>query len=116
MYRKLNIPTLGVIENMSYFLCRTLPPNADIFGHGGGEQMAAELKIPFLGRISDLPADSRRQRQRRAAARQRAGLAGVARIHLGGGADGGASLDCQLHPAHHSAHCRQVSVYSGSVS
>src|ERR1700736_5938630 len=51
MYRKLNIPTLGIIENMSYFVCRNCQHEADIFGHGGGEQMAAELKIPFLGRI-----------------------------------------------------------------
>jgi ATP-binding protein involved in chromosome partitioning len=51
MYRKLNIPTLGVVENMSHFVCRNCHHEADIFGHGGGEQMAAELKIPFLGRI-----------------------------------------------------------------
>jgi ATP-binding protein involved in chromosome partitioning len=51
MYKKLNIPTLGIIENMSYFVCRNCHHEADIFGHGGGEQMAAELKIPFLGRI-----------------------------------------------------------------
>src|SRR5712664_4439140 len=51
MYKKLNIPPLGVIENMSYFVCRNCNHEADIFGHGGGEQMASELKIPFLGRI-----------------------------------------------------------------
>jgi ATP-binding protein involved in chromosome partitioning len=51
MYRKLNIPTLGIVENMSHFVCRNCHHEADIFGHGGGEQMAAELKIPFLGRI-----------------------------------------------------------------
>jgi ATP-binding protein involved in chromosome partitioning len=51
MYRKLNIPTLGIVENMSYFVCRNCSHEADIFGHGGGEQMAAELKIPFLGRV-----------------------------------------------------------------
>jgi ATP-binding protein involved in chromosome partitioning len=51
MYRKLNIPTLGVIENMSYFVCRNCSHEADIFGHGGGERMAADLSIPFLGRI-----------------------------------------------------------------
>jgi ATP-binding protein involved in chromosome partitioning len=51
MYRKLNIPTLGVIENMSYYVCRKCGDEADIFGHGGGEQIAAELKVPFLGRI-----------------------------------------------------------------
>jgi ATP-binding protein involved in chromosome partitioning len=51
MYRKLNIPTLGIVENMSYFVCRNCHHEADIFGHGGGEQMASELTIPFLGRI-----------------------------------------------------------------
>ena len=51
MYKKLNIPTLGVIENMSYFVCPECGHAADIFGHGGGETMAAELGIPFLGRI-----------------------------------------------------------------
>ncbi|MGE0703344.1 MAG: Mrp/NBP35 family ATP-binding protein [Vicinamibacterales bacterium] len=51
MYRKLNIPSLGVIENMSHFVCPSCGHEADIFGHGGGEQMAAELGVPFLGRI-----------------------------------------------------------------
>jgi len=51
MYKKLNIPPLGVIENMSYFVCTNCQHEADIFGHGGGEQMAAELGIPFVGRV-----------------------------------------------------------------
>jgi len=51
MYKKLNIPTLGIIENMSYFVCPGCHHEADIFGHGGGERMAADLNIPFLGRI-----------------------------------------------------------------
>jgi ATP-binding protein involved in chromosome partitioning len=51
MYRKLNIPPLGVIENMSYFVCTNCQHESDIFGHGGGERMAAELSIPFVGRI-----------------------------------------------------------------
>jgi ATP-binding protein involved in chromosome partitioning len=51
MYRKLNIPPLGVIENMSYFVCNNCQHEADIFGHGGGEAMAGELGIPFIGRI-----------------------------------------------------------------
>ena len=51
MYKKLNIPPLGIIENMSYFACPSCGHEADIFGHGGGEQMAAELGVPFLGRI-----------------------------------------------------------------
>src|SRR5712692_1729306 len=51
MYKKLNIPPLGVIENMSYFVCPDCSHEADIFGHGGGERMAAELNVPFLGKI-----------------------------------------------------------------
>jgi ATP-binding protein involved in chromosome partitioning len=51
MYRKLNIPPLGVVENMSYFVCTNCQHEADIFGHGGGEKMAGELGIPFVGRI-----------------------------------------------------------------
>jgi ATP-binding protein involved in chromosome partitioning len=51
MYRKLNIPPLGIIENMSYFVCTNCQHESDIFGHGGGEQMATELGIPFVGRI-----------------------------------------------------------------
>ena len=51
MYKKLNIPPLGIVENMSYFVCPECRHEADIFGHGGGEQMAADLNVPFLGRI-----------------------------------------------------------------
>jgi ATP-binding protein involved in chromosome partitioning len=51
MYKKLNIPPLGIVENMSYFACPSCGHASDIFGHGGGEQMASELGIPFLGRV-----------------------------------------------------------------
>jgi ATP-binding protein involved in chromosome partitioning len=51
MYKKLNIPTLGIVENMSYFVCPGCSHEADIFGHGGGERMAADLGVPFLGRV-----------------------------------------------------------------
>ncbi len=51
MYQKLNIPVIGVIENMSHFECAGCGREADIFGKGGGEAMATELGIPFLGRI-----------------------------------------------------------------
>jgi ATP-binding protein involved in chromosome partitioning len=51
MYKKLNIPPLGIIENMSHFVCPNCSHEADIFGYGGGEQMAADLKVPFVGRI-----------------------------------------------------------------
>ena len=51
MYRKLNIPVIGLIENMSHFVCPQCSHESDIFGKGGGESMAAELSVPFLGRI-----------------------------------------------------------------
>jgi ATP-binding protein involved in chromosome partitioning len=51
MYKKLNIPPIGLIENMSYFTCPNCAHESDIFGHGGGERLAEELGIPFLGRL-----------------------------------------------------------------
>ena len=51
MYQKLNVPTLGLVENMSHFVCPTCRHEADIFGKGGGEALATELGLPFLGRI-----------------------------------------------------------------
>jgi ATP-binding protein involved in chromosome partitioning len=51
MYRKLNIPTLGIVENMSFFVCPNCQHEADIFGRGGGERLALDLSVPFLGGI-----------------------------------------------------------------
>src|SRR5687767_469608 len=51
MYQKLNIPTLGLVENMSFYECTNCHHEADIFGHGGGEQIAGQLNVPFLGRL-----------------------------------------------------------------
>jgi ATP-binding protein involved in chromosome partitioning len=51
MYQKLTIPTIGVVENMSYYACPNCHHEADIFGHGGGEALAAEMGVPFLGRL-----------------------------------------------------------------
>jgi ATP-binding protein involved in chromosome partitioning len=51
MYRKLNIPALGLIENMSHFVCPGCGKETDLFGRGGGERLAEELTIPFLGNI-----------------------------------------------------------------
>jgi ATP-binding protein involved in chromosome partitioning len=51
MYRKLNIPTLGIIENMSYFACPGCGKESDIFGTGGGATMAESIGVPFLGRV-----------------------------------------------------------------
>ena len=51
MYQKLNIPPMGLVENMSYYACPNCHHEADIFGHGGGEKLAEQLEIPFLGRL-----------------------------------------------------------------
>ena len=51
MYQKLNIPTIGIVENMSYYACTNCHHEADIFGHGGGEALAAAMEVPFLGRL-----------------------------------------------------------------
>jgi ATP-binding protein involved in chromosome partitioning len=51
MYRKLNIPTLGLIENMSHFVCPGCGRESDPFGKGGAEALATELTVPFLGRV-----------------------------------------------------------------
>ncbi len=49
--RKLNVPVIGVIENMSGFVCPECHTVLDIFKTGGGEKMASEMGVPFLGRI-----------------------------------------------------------------
>jgi ATP-binding protein involved in chromosome partitioning len=51
MYQKLSIPTLGVVENMSYYACPNCHHESDIFGHGGGEGLATDMGVPFLGRL-----------------------------------------------------------------
>ncbi len=51
MYQKLNIPILGLIENMSYFACPSCRHESDIFGRGGAERVATELGIPLLASI-----------------------------------------------------------------
>jgi ATP-binding protein involved in chromosome partitioning len=51
MYQKLNIPVIGIVENMSYFVCSGCGTEADIFGKGGGEALALELGVPYLGAV-----------------------------------------------------------------
>jgi len=51
MYQKLNIPTLGIVENMSYHRCTNCHHETDLFGHGGGETLATDMNVPFLGRL-----------------------------------------------------------------
>ena len=51
MFRKVNIPVLGMVENMSYFLCPDNGKRYDIFGHGGAKKRSTELDVPFLGEV-----------------------------------------------------------------
>ncbi|NOY40600.1 MAG: Mrp/NBP35 family ATP-binding protein [Planctomycetes bacterium] len=51
MFRKVNIPLLGMVENMSYFLCPDNGKRYDIFGSGGARRSAEELDVPFLGEV-----------------------------------------------------------------
>ena len=51
MYEKLNVPPMGLIENMSHFICPTCRTESDIFGRGGGETLAKDMNVPFLGAI-----------------------------------------------------------------
>jgi ATP-binding protein involved in chromosome partitioning len=51
MFNRVNVPVLGVVENMSYFLCPECGTRSDIFGHGGARREAARLGVPFLGEV-----------------------------------------------------------------
>ena len=56
MFQKVNVPVLGIVENMSYFVCRKCGHREEIFKHGGGERTAEKLNVPFLGAIPLDPA------------------------------------------------------------
>jgi ATP-binding protein involved in chromosome partitioning len=51
MFRRVSVPVLGIVENMSYFLCPQCGTRSDIFGHGGARREAERLKVPFLGEV-----------------------------------------------------------------
>jgi ATP-binding protein involved in chromosome partitioning len=51
MFRKVGVPVLGIIENMSYFVCPHCSERTEIFSHGGGRAQATQLEVPFLGEI-----------------------------------------------------------------
>ncbi len=56
MFQKVNVPVLGIVENMSYFICPGCGRREEIFKHGGGERTARQLQVPFLG---EIPLDPR---------------------------------------------------------
>ena len=51
MFRRVNVPVLGLVENMSTFICPYCGERSDIFGHGGAKAEAARLGVPFLGEV-----------------------------------------------------------------
>ena len=51
MFRKVDVPILGIIENMSTFICPKCGEQTDIFGHGGARSEAERLDVPFLGEV-----------------------------------------------------------------
>ncbi len=51
MFRQVSVPILGIVENMSYFLCPSCGEKSEIFGNGGAENEAAKIGVPFLGAV-----------------------------------------------------------------
>jgi ATP-binding protein involved in chromosome partitioning len=51
MFRRVNVPVLGIVENMSTFVCPHCGTRSDIFGHGGAQREAERLGVPFLGEV-----------------------------------------------------------------
>jgi ATP-binding protein involved in chromosome partitioning len=51
MFKRVNVPVLGIIENMSYFLCPNCGTRSDVFSHGGARHEAERLGVPFLGEV-----------------------------------------------------------------
>jgi ATP-binding protein involved in chromosome partitioning len=56
MFQRVAVPVLGVIENMSYFVCPHCEEQHRIFGTGGGKRLADELEVPLLGEVPFFPA------------------------------------------------------------
>jgi len=52
MFRQVKVEVLGIVENMSYFLCPHCSHRIEIFSHGGGERTSQEFGVPFLGEVA----------------------------------------------------------------
>jgi ATP-binding protein involved in chromosome partitioning len=55
MFKQLEVPVIGVVENMSYFVCPNCSERHELFGRGGGERIAQAFDVPFLGKIPLQP-------------------------------------------------------------
>ena len=73
MFRRVNVPVLGIVENMSTFVCPHCGTRSDIFGHGGARAEAERLGVPFLGEVPLDMDDPRKIRCRSAGGGDRAG-------------------------------------------
>jgi ATP-binding protein involved in chromosome partitioning len=51
MFRKVDVPLFGIVENMSHFVCPNCGTSHDIFGHGGARAEADKISVPFLGEV-----------------------------------------------------------------
>jgi ATP-binding protein involved in chromosome partitioning len=56
MFHRLEVPIIGVVENMSYFVCPNCSTKHEIFGRGGGERVSQRYGLPFLGQLPLVPA------------------------------------------------------------
>jgi ATP-binding protein involved in chromosome partitioning len=56
MFEKVNVPVLGIVENMAYFVCSNCEARHEVFSHGGGARAAKHFEVPFLGEIPIDPA------------------------------------------------------------
>jgi ATP-binding protein involved in chromosome partitioning len=56
MFRRVDVPVLGLVENMSYFLCPKCGERTEIFSHGGTRKESERLQVPFLGEVPLEPA------------------------------------------------------------
>ncbi len=99
MFQKVKVPILGIVENMSYFICDSCGDRHDIFGAGGGQRTARELAVPYLGGIpidkdivagGDLGQPVVAARPDSAAAKAYRAIAGELAAQLAIAADGGA--------------------------
>ena len=71
MFKRVNVPVLGIVENMSIFICPKCGTRSDIFGHGGARHEAERLGVPFLGEVPLRNVDPRNLGRRPADRRDR---------------------------------------------
>ena len=76
MFQQLEVPIIGVVENMSYFICPNCSEKHEIFGRGGGERIAKTFDVPFLGKIPLQPNVRTGRRRGPAGGDGRSGVAG----------------------------------------